>query len=214
MLVVCAGTLTRQGRTAAGVQQELPEPAGDCPSRAHGHPVRDPRRDQGPQRRAARRQHAGGQRVGQSHAAPGGARSHRVACRCAQARPRRSDRAPDPQRQQGISLPPAPHESVGCGGRRRPARSRRAPAPRIPPLLPGRRSHGAPARFTNIDDVGQEGLELAFNTWLQGVPGRKKCCATGWDGSWRTSRASSRPGRGTSSSAPSTCASSISPTAN
>lgn len=28
--------------------------------------------------------------------------------------------------------------------------------------------------FTNIDDVGQEGLELAYNSWLKGVPGKKK----------------------------------------
>jgi cell division protein FtsI (penicillin-binding protein 3) len=28
--------------------------------------------------------------------------------------------------------------------------------------------------FTNIDDRGQEGLELAFNNWLQGVPGKKR----------------------------------------
>ncbi len=28
--------------------------------------------------------------------------------------------------------------------------------------------------FTNIDDVGQEGLELAFNRWLSGVPGEKR----------------------------------------
>ena len=28
--------------------------------------------------------------------------------------------------------------------------------------------------FTNIDDVGQEGLELAYNDWLQGKPGRKR----------------------------------------
>ncbi|HET8700828.1 MAG TPA: penicillin-binding protein 2 [Nitrococcus sp.] len=28
--------------------------------------------------------------------------------------------------------------------------------------------------FTNIDDVGQEGLELAFNSWLQGQPGEKR----------------------------------------
>ncbi len=27
--------------------------------------------------------------------------------------------------------------------------------------------------FTNIDDVGQEGLELAYNDWLRGKPGRK-----------------------------------------
>ena len=28
--------------------------------------------------------------------------------------------------------------------------------------------------FTNIDDVGQEGLELAYNAWLQGEPGSKR----------------------------------------
>jgi cell division protein FtsI (penicillin-binding protein 3) len=28
--------------------------------------------------------------------------------------------------------------------------------------------------FTNIDDVGQEGLELAYNEWLQGRPGLKR----------------------------------------
>jgi cell division protein FtsI (penicillin-binding protein 3) len=28
--------------------------------------------------------------------------------------------------------------------------------------------------FTNVDDVGQEGLELAFNEWLTGTPGMKK----------------------------------------
>ncbi len=28
--------------------------------------------------------------------------------------------------------------------------------------------------FTNIDDVGQEGLELAYNDWLQGKPGIKR----------------------------------------
>jgi cell division protein FtsI (penicillin-binding protein 3) len=28
--------------------------------------------------------------------------------------------------------------------------------------------------FTNVDDVGQEGLELAFEDWLQGIPGRQQ----------------------------------------
>ncbi len=28
--------------------------------------------------------------------------------------------------------------------------------------------------FTNIDDQGQEGLELAYNEWLRGVPGKKQ----------------------------------------
>lgn len=28
--------------------------------------------------------------------------------------------------------------------------------------------------FTNVDDQGQEGLELAFDNWLKGVPGKKK----------------------------------------
>ncbi len=28
--------------------------------------------------------------------------------------------------------------------------------------------------FTNIDDIGQEGLELAYNDWLRGTPGKKR----------------------------------------
>jgi cell division protein FtsI (penicillin-binding protein 3) len=28
--------------------------------------------------------------------------------------------------------------------------------------------------FTNIDDLGQEGLELAYDAWLRGIPGKKK----------------------------------------
>ena len=28
--------------------------------------------------------------------------------------------------------------------------------------------------FTNVDDSGQEGVELAFNDWLQGMPGEKR----------------------------------------
>lgn len=28
--------------------------------------------------------------------------------------------------------------------------------------------------FTNIDDIGQEGVELAFNSWLDGDPGKKR----------------------------------------
>lgn len=28
--------------------------------------------------------------------------------------------------------------------------------------------------YTNVDDKGQEGLELAFNNWLQGVPGKRQ----------------------------------------
>jgi len=28
--------------------------------------------------------------------------------------------------------------------------------------------------FSNVDDVGQEGLELTYNEWLQGVPGRRQ----------------------------------------
>ena len=28
--------------------------------------------------------------------------------------------------------------------------------------------------FTNVDDVGQEGLELAYNDWLHGIPGAER----------------------------------------
>lgn len=33
--------------------------------------------------------------------------------------------------------------------------------------------------FTNVDDVGQEGLELAFDDWLQGKPGAKRVLKDG-----------------------------------
>lgn len=33
--------------------------------------------------------------------------------------------------------------------------------------------------FTNVDDIGQEGLELAFNDWLQGKPGTKRVLKDG-----------------------------------
>jgi cell division protein FtsI (penicillin-binding protein 3) len=33
--------------------------------------------------------------------------------------------------------------------------------------------------FTNIDDIGQEGLELAYNEWLQGEPGVKRVIKDG-----------------------------------
>jgi len=33
--------------------------------------------------------------------------------------------------------------------------------------------------FTNIDDIGQEGLELAYNDWLQGSPGVKRVIKDG-----------------------------------
>jgi cell division protein FtsI (penicillin-binding protein 3) len=33
--------------------------------------------------------------------------------------------------------------------------------------------------FTNIDDQGQEGLELAYDQWLQGTPGRKRVIQDG-----------------------------------
>lgn len=29
--------------------------------------------------------------------------------------------------------------------------------------------------FTNVDDHGQEGLEMAYNQWLEGQPGLEKC---------------------------------------
>ncbi|WP_315982797.1 hypothetical protein [Aliamphritea spongicola] len=36
--------------------------------------------------------------------------------------------------------------------------------------------------FTNLDGVGQEGLELAFEDWLKGVPGKSWLCGTFWGG--------------------------------
>ena len=41
--------------------------------------------------------------------------------------------------------------------------------------------------FTNIDEHGQEGLELAFDDWLTGKPGARKSSATAVAVSSRTS---------------------------
>ena len=43
-------------------------------------------------------------------------------------------------------------------------------------------SFGHVLGFTNIDDVGQEGLELAYNDWLKGVPGAKRIMREGKGG--------------------------------
>ncbi len=43
-------------------------------------------------------------------------------------------------------------------------------------------SFGHVLGFTNIDDVGQEGLELAYNDWLKGVPGAKRIMREGGGG--------------------------------
>ncbi len=34
--------------------------------------------------------------------------------------------------------------------------------------------------FTNVDDVGQEGLELAYNDWLRGIPGAERVIVDGY----------------------------------
>lgn len=39
---------------------------------------------------------------------------------------------------------------------------------------PAGASAGHALGFTNIDDAGQEGIELAYNAWLSAVPGRKR----------------------------------------
>ena len=48
--------------------------------------------------------------------------------------------------------------------------------------------------FTNIDDRGQEGLELAYDEWLNGEPGRKRAAAPGEEAP--PARAARPPGGG------------------
>ncbi len=69
--------------------------------------------------------------------------------------------------------------------------------------------------FTNIDDHGQEGLELAFDDWLAGKPGRKRVIRDrhGSRGGGRGARCARRSRAATSRSA-STAASSSWPITN
>ena len=68
--------------------------------------------------------------------------------------------------------------------------------------------------FTDVDDTGQEGAELAFDNWLAGEDGAKRVIQDS-QGNRVEDVESIRPVRpGASSSSASTCASSISPTAN
>ena len=46
--------------------------------------------------------------------------------------------------------------------------------------------------FTNVDDEGQEGLELAYDDWLKGTPGSKRVLKDRLGRTVRTSRASRR----------------------
>ncbi len=52
--------------------------------------------------------------------------------------------------------------------------------------------------FTNVDDVGQEGLELAFDQWLGGEPGEKRVTASSRRRCRRTTRAPARSSCSTS----------------
>jgi cell division protein FtsI (penicillin-binding protein 3) len=46
---------------------------------------------------------------------------------------------------------------------------------RVPTLLPGReRSPRSLLGLTNVDGHGIAGVELAFEDWLQGIPGKKR----------------------------------------
>ena len=51
--------------------------------------------------------------------------------------------------------------------------------------------------FTSIDDVGQEGVELAFDNWLAGEDGAKRVIQDSKGRRSRTSRASARCARDT-----------------
>ena len=53
-------------------------------------------------------------------------------------------------------------------------RRRCEPGARVPALLPGGEVTGHLLGFTDVDDTGQEGAELAFDNWLAGEDGAKR----------------------------------------
>ena len=67
--------------------------------------------------------------------------------------------------------------------------------------------------FTNVDDQGQEGIELAFNDWLSGKPGSKRVLRDR-RGHQRTWNSCARRSRGATSPCQSIAASSIWPIAS
>ena len=197
----------------AGLQYRVPQQAGRGPAPAGGHAVGHPRRHQGPQRRAAGRQHARGQRVGQPAPAARGARPDQGPGEGPQARQRRTDGPAHAERPQGVLLPQAAHESRRRRRDRRHAGARRAPAARVPALLPGGRGHRPPARLHQHRRQGPgRASSWPSTTGCTACRARRRSCATGSGASSRTSRASCRRARAGTWSRPSTCASSTWPT--
>ena len=165
----------RARRVPAGHRPGLPREEGRRAHPPRGHAVREPRHDPRPQRRAARGQHAGGHGLGRpAHARPGAAPSSRGS-------PRPSTATPSGSRDASPAASTASSStSSGTCARRTPIASRRSAFPGVNTQREYRRYYPAAEvtghllGFTNVDDVGQEGLELAFDQWLGGVPGLKR----------------------------------------
>ena len=145
-LVVCGAV----GLGARAVELQLIDHGflakqGDAALDARGQDRGASRRHHGSHGRAARRQHAGRQRVGQS---AGAQRQHRPAAEArqgAQAGSAAAGAAHHQQSRSRVSLPRAPHAARAGGAHQGAGHSRRVPAARVPALLPrgrGRRARG------------------------------------------------------------------------
>ena len=147
LLAAAAGVLLARAVYLQVVRQGLSREAGRCALHPRREALRQPRHDPRPQRRRAGGQHAGGHRVGE----PGRARA--VAGRLQAARqgtrPRSAVARAAHYQQPGprVRLPRAAHAAGRCAARQGHGHPGRVPAPRVPALLPGRRSHGPPARL-------------------------------------------------------------------
>ena len=133
------------------------------------------RHDPRPQRRAARGQHAGRHGLGQSAQARGSTR--RTSPRLAKALDR------DQQWLARRVTSNLDREFVYLARHMRPPDAAKVKALNIPGVdtlreyrryYPAGEVTGHLLGFTNVDDVGQEGLELAFDQWLGGEPGAKR----------------------------------------
>ena len=175
LLTLCGVALLARAVYLQVIDQDFLAKQGDARILRDVEAVGEPRHDPRPQRRAARGQHAGRHGLGrpaQARAAPAGFR---------RGSPRRSTATRSGSRAASPATSTA-SSSTSCAtcARPTPRKVKALGIPGVDTLREYRRYYpagevtGHLLGFTNVDDVGQEGLELAFDQWLGGEPGVKR----------------------------------------
>ena len=146
-LAVAGATLLARSVYLQVIDQAFLEQQGDARILRKARALGESRHDPGPQRRAARREHAGGHGVGGSPQAGRGAAGIPAAREGAGPRPAVARAARDEQPRPRVRLPRAPHAAPGRRAGQGARHSGRGYAARIPALLPGGRGDRSPARL-------------------------------------------------------------------